>query len=296
VAPPGGLTAVGALTTGADASRTRQAFAPGEPILLWLGLDNRTGAPTTADLEFVVVGDNGWAPDELAWRGALAVPTGVTWFRLERTVPALTPVGAYRLVASVLHGGQASAASADFFIATSVQRVDDFGDPRSGWTSHDDAYAHSGYLAAAFQILVRTADFWRFDTANDTATDFALEADVTFVGAAAGAAGLVFDVSADSQSFLVFAVVRDGRFGLYRRSAGLWQAVLPFAASGHVDRTTNHLMLARVGPEVRLYANGQQLAVTSEAAGAGGRVGLYAEGVEAGLDARFDEFRLYRVR
>ncbi len=288
--------AAAALTTGADANLRRQAFSAGEAIQLWVRATNPAATAVTADFEFVVVGDNGYAPAELAWRGRLEIPAGGSWFRLERTVPADMPPGPYRFLGSVAVGSNASTATADLFVADTLQRVDDFGDPASGWTQVDDANVRSGYLDGVFQILVKTADYWRLDTPNASATSFALEADVTFVGEAAGAAGLVAGLSADSQSFLIFRIVRDGRFGLYRRSAGAWQTLLPLATSTSIDNAANHVMLTRQGTEVRLYANGQLLAVTTESSSVSGRVGLYAEATTPGLDARFDSFRLYRLR
>ena len=67
-------------------------------------------------------------------------------------------------------------------------------------------------------------------------------------------------------------------------------------SSSVIDPTRNHLMLARQGTALRLYANGQQLAVATDATGTAGTVALYAEARANGLDARFDNFRLYRVR
>lgn len=290
-----GVMAIGALTTGTDPARLRQAFAPGEPIHLFVGTRNGTGAPVTAAFEFTVVGDNGVAPDALAWRGSLLVPPGEEWFRLERTVPADLPAGPYRLLGTVTYAGGATTATGDFFVASGLQRYDGFGDPSSGWTTHDDADVHSGYLAGVFQILIRTAGIWRFDTPRLAATDFAMEADVAFAGDAAGAAGLVTGISADGQAWLTFVVVRDGRYGLFRRGGGVWQAVVPLTASAVVQRDANHMLVARQGETVRLYANGQLLAVVEERSATSGTVALYAEAASAGLDARFDEFRLYRV-
>lgn len=292
----GGVEVTDAWTTGADPTRLRQAFAPGEAIQLSVGVDNATGGPAAAAFEFVVVGDNGFAPDTLAWRGTLQLAPGASGFKLERAVPAGMPAGPYRLLVSAGFGGRSSTATADFFVADAVRRVDDFDDPASGWTSHADADVRSGYLNGAFQILVRTANFWRLDTPNDSVADFAMEADVAFAGSAAGAAGLVSGMSADGQAFTVFVVVRDGRFGLFRRAGGAWQAVHALTPSGAVAPDANHVMLARMGSELRLYANGRLLAVVAEPAGARGRVGLFGEAIDAGLDARFDAFRLYDVR
>ena len=116
-ATPAGVIASSALTTGADAERTRQAFAAAEPIVLWVSIYNGTGAAITAQLELTVVGDNGFAPNELAWRGALQVPAGASRFRLERNVPRNMAAGAYRLLGTVNFGGRATTATADFFVA-----------------------------------------------------------------------------------------------------------------------------------------------------------------------------------
>jgi hypothetical protein len=294
--PAAPVAALRATTTGADGQHIRTAFIRGETIKFWLEVDNQSGAPASVDVEFVAVADSGPAPAELSWRGRVEVPVGIQWLTLERVMPANAPTGQYIFVGNIVYAGTSTAGSSAFQVASALQAADEFGDPSSGWGILDDGDSRSGYLEGAFQILIRIGNRGRWSSAGHRASDFIVEADLRLVGDAGGAAGLAGGLTDDGSGYLVFLTSKDGRYGLFRRGAGSWQTILPMTATPLLatDGSINHLMLARNGSEIRLYANARLLAVAEDPGGGEGRQALYAEGWTDGFDARFDNWRLYR--
>jgi hypothetical protein len=281
--------------TGADPQHLRTAFVAGDSATLWFKVANQTAAPVTASVELTVVGDGGFAPPSLNWRGSVEAPAGSSWFRLDRVVPQ-APVDVYTFVASVTTGG-GSSLSMRFYLAASLAYVDDFSNPGSGWPSDDTATARSGYSGGEYEILVRAADWWYRVSPGVSMGDQVFEADALIDPGGLGAAGLVIGLSPDDSEFTVFAVDGGGQYGVFRRQDTAWSTLVGWTADGAVRPagTSNHLMLLRQGGSLHIFSNGSHLAQI-DAANPDGRIGLYAEATVPSVRARFDNVRLYRVR
>jgi hypothetical protein len=293
---PGGVTLAALSTTGTDTSRMRVIFVAGDAISLWIQVDNRTGATASPQVDFTVVGRGGYAPPELAWSGTAAAPPGLSWTRLERSVPATAYVGAYSFIGTVSYGGTDTTLSSELFLARALVRSDDFSDPTSGWPDEVTAGHTVGYANGEYHMTITQADTWvaaspvRWADAGYATA----EVDAHTQGSSAGAAGLALAMNRAVDDFYLFEVLRDGRWALFHRTGGAWQAVLPATPSPMVrpGDGLNHLAAVAVGQTLTLYCNGQIVGATDLALPAG-RVGLYAEGATAGLDAGFDNIRVY---
>jgi len=291
---PVAITVDRAWTTGAN-GQPRLAFVAGDGIKLWLQLTNSGSSPANAEVAWEVVGHGGYFVEALSWTGTLSIPPGSTAFNIERTVPADAPWGAYTFMGSMTSNPIAGA-NAELYLATSLRLADDFSNPASGWDSADTADYAVGYLNGEYRIWIKTANFgaWSY-WPWITATDFVLEADVRILGTGAGAAALLFGRTPSGNEYYIFEVTRDGRYALYRNVSGSWFPLVAWTASPAVNtgETSNHLMVVQRAGQVSLYANGQELRTLALNPAPSGRLGLYAEGWQANLDARFDNFRVY---
>jgi hypothetical protein len=290
---PGVVTVDRAWTTDASGG-LRMAFVAGDKVKLWLQLTNSGSSPASAEVAWEVVGHGGYFVEALSWTGTLSVPPGSTAFNIERTVPADAPWGPYTFMGYVTDDPIAGP-NAELYLGTALRLADDFSNPASGWPSGDTTNVAYGYLSGEYRIWIKVNDWWMWTFPGITATDFALEADVRMSGTGTGSAALMFGMTPDASGFYIFGVTRDGRYALYRRVSGSWFPLVSWTASPAVNtgETSNHLMVVQQAGQVSLYANGTELTTVLTSPAPSGRLGLYAEGWQANLDARFDNFRVY---
>jgi hypothetical protein len=291
---PGTVVLDGILTTGVDQGHMRMAFAPGETVRLLLDVTNSGTAAVDAELAYEVVGHGGYFAEGLSWTGTVSVLPGSHGYSIERTVPGDIPSGAYTFMGTLTTPRDVMSLSAELYIASALLDADDFADPTSGWPEVDSGDTAVGYLDGEYRILIRTASMGNRSASPVAATDCALEADTRFAGGVAGAAALMFDLTSDG-SYTIYGVSTDGRYGLFQHVGSGWQTVVPWTPSPSVRTggATNHLMIVRFGTDVRLYANGQAIGTVTVPAPASGWTGFFAEGWQAGLDGRFDNWRAY---
>jgi hypothetical protein len=288
------VRAVNSTTTGADPSHMQMAFAAGESLSLWVQVENQRAEATSVSLEWVVVGEGGYAPPELAWSGELTVEPGRSWLRLDRTVPGTAPTGPYQFLGTVTFAGTSTTSTSDFYLAGPLQVADAFDDTRHSWPSADTSEARYGYAGGAYSVLLRMGNRWLAiwpQTAQSG--EAAVEADVTIAAGGTGAAGVVVDGTTDGSGFVIFVVDRDGRYSVSRRVDDGWRQLVPWTASPALNVAgLNHLMLVRRGGQLRLYAQNRALATVDDTP-AGIRAGVYVDAAQAEVEATFDAFRRY---
>jgi hypothetical protein len=299
----GELTALAATTTGADANLMRMAFAPGEVLTLWLKVNNSGPGMLRGAFDFAVSNASDARIPGLSWLGEIDVAVGASWFKLERTVPANLPPGPYTFTGRVRAAGSTSAwtaASSELYLTASLQLADDFSSTSSGWQGGQDSNGSFGYFDGGFRFLFTTANSWRWarSQSSPTLSDLALEADVRMPTTARGAAALVFALNPATSDFHLFEIDSAGRYSIWRHTASGWETLLsptssPLLGTGDV---TNHLLLVRESGLTRLYANGQAISMVTDLPAPAGRVGIYASSVDAGFEARWDNFRVYGLR
>ena len=296
---PPTLTALSALTTGADINFMRTAFVPGDAIVLWTQVQSSGSGPVDARFDFAVQNAADEVLPALSWSGTVSVPPGSNWFKLERTVPQGNP-GPLDFRGTVTFAGAASSATSTFELARDLRVAEDFGSAASGWLDGQDGNGVFGYLAGEYRLRFTKADVWRWSAPPNSPllSDLVLEADVRMPEAAGGAAALVFGLNQAGDDFHLFEIDNTGSYSMYRRQAGAWQTLLRPAPSAALRTGTvaNHLMLVRASGLTRLYANGQRISLVTDLPAPAGRVALYASCVATGFEARWDNFRAYGLR
>lgn len=294
---PGRVTLDGVGTTGAD-GRPRMAFGPGDKLVLALTLSNDGSAAVDAEVTGEVIGHGGFLADSLSWQATLRIQPGTRVYTVERLVTADLPWGPYTFIGTLAAALGPTTASSELFLGTKLLGADDFHDPGSGWQTVDVAEYRCGYLDGEYHIVLRQPNYWVRTAAPVPAMDFVVEADLRLPGNARGVAGQAHNTSADGQDFTFFAVDSDGRYALFRRTGGAWIPLVAWTPSPAIrgPGQVNHVMLVQRGVELRLYANGTELAVLNDAVSVrSSRLGLYAESRDAGVEARFDNWRAYEL-
>ena len=90
----------------------------------------------------------------------------------------------------------------------------------------------------------------------------------------------------------------DGFYQIAHHTAAGWQHPQDWTASSALNQgeASNHLMVVRRGTQIAVYASGADLITVTDSSVTSGRVGLLARTFdEANADARFDNFRAYRL-
>jgi hypothetical protein len=293
--PPGSLSLDMLVTTDAE-GRSRTAFVMLDTIKLWLHIVNSGQTPLSASVGWEVRMPDGTVLDTLSWSGTVSVDPAAPWWALERSIPTDVPTGEYTLAGWLTYAGQTTTLRSVFYLANDLLRADDFADAASDWPSSDTPQTSYGYLDGQYRIWIKQADWSAWATAGTNGTDVVLETDVLLQGSGHGSGALATSISPDGNERIIFAVSHDGRYGLFARSSGAWQTLAGWSQPGAlVARGWNHLMLVRLGPRIRIYANGQFLGESQYAGLRSGRLGLYGEGWTADVDARFDNWRAHRL-
>ena len=175
--------------------------------------------------------------------------------------------------------------------------ADDFGDPQSGWPVTDEADKRYGYVDGEYVIHLKQAQLGQGLAAPGfRCADCAIEVDGRFVSPVQDAYGIAFGITSDWDRY-VFMLRGEGKYSLWKKRAGAWQALVPWTSSPYVNpgSMTNHLRVVRSGADIVMYANGWHLNTISDDTFTGSlRVGLYAEVYDdPDMEVRFDNFAVY---
>jgi hypothetical protein len=273
----------------------RLLFEPGEALVLHLRVTNRGAISSRVILAYFVTGAEGRSRMFGNSHTVIARP-GRHWYALETIVPNV-PSGPYEFDGTLYVPVPAQTSmTSDLYIAAGGLDAQDFSTPSANWPNLDDGDTACGPLSGEYRVLARLAGLDRLCMPGVAAAGVAVEVDARFEGSADGAAGLLLDYSAQD-SFTAFMVSRDGRYALQRVQRGAGELLVPWTPSMWIrpGGQANHLAAVRDARQVTLFANGQRLATVPLGAVGPAQVGLYAQAWQAGLDARFDNWRVLRL-
>lgn len=295
-----GAVMLDALTTGADNRFMRMAFVPGDTVIFWTEVQSGAAAARSLRFDYELRDAEDRLLPALSWSGEVAVPPGRNWFQLERVLPAGMAPGPLHFRGRLTDGGRVTEAEAELWLGRSLRAADDFSDAASGWPAGQDEAGPYGYAEGEYRIRLTAADRgrWVSPPGGPRLDDLLLEADLRLPEAAAGAAGLVFGLNADSDDYHLWQVDRAGQYAVYRHAGGAWQTLLsPRPAEAlRQGEARNHLLLVRDRGLTRLYANGRLVSLVTDLPAPAGRTGVYAGSAAAGFEARWDNLRAYDLR
>jgi TolB protein len=155
---------------------------------------------------------------------------------------------------------------------------DDFGDSSSGWDDAFDAYTTKQYGNNRYQIEVTTSNLVAWGLANRDVADFEVEVEAKLEdGASSNGYGLLFRFQ-DRDNFYRFDISGDGYYLLSKFVKGEWVTLVDWTASPFInqDQTANILKVSAFGPNITVWANGQQLASVTDDSLAHGNFGFFA--------------------
>jgi hypothetical protein len=177
--------------------------------------------------------------------------------------------------------------------------VDDFGDPESGWSTHDDAEAGAQYDDGAFRISVHEEQYIAWTSLSQELDDFALEVSATWVGGSATNVYGVFARFRDEENYHEFGVDGGGHFMVGKYASGERTFLADWQESSAVNRgagANNDLAVICKQNELRLYANGELLATVVDDSFVEGEIALFAETFgEGGVEILFDDLYVWSV-
>ncbi len=174
---------------------------------------------------------------------------------------------------------------------------DDFSDPNSGWLTSNNGGDKMGYLDGTFQIsLTSTMTDLVTQAGQSLPADVIIEVEATNTGSTDNNDfGIICRVQ-DLDNFYFFEVASDG-YAVIGRFLDNKMAYLSGESMMSVDgiyagSTPNHIRAECIGNMLRLYANGNLVAETTDSTfTTGGDVGLIAGSFDVGgIDIRFDNF------
>ncbi|MFQ5614231.1 MAG: FHA domain-containing protein, partial [Anaerolineae bacterium] len=191
-------------------------------------------------------------------------------------------------------------------LSTSVSRAvnanwelvyeDDFSDSDSGWDDSFDKFTTKQYGNLKYHIEVNDSNLWARGLANRNVGDFELEVEATQeAGPTNNGYGLLFRFQ-DRNNFYRFDVSGDGFFLLSKFQDGEWITLQDWTAHPAIKQgmTTNLLKVLAVGPDISVFANGQELTRVRDDAFANGNFGFFASTFsEPKLWVSFDNLKLW---
>ncbi len=155
---------------------------------------------------------------------------------------------------------------------------DDFSDSSSGW---DDAFSKDytkQYGNNQYHIEITTNNLVVWGLSNRNAADFEIEVEVSLQDSEPGNTyGLIFRY-VDHNNYYRFDVSDDGYFLLSKFEAGEWQTLINWTPSAAIKQgqTSNILKIAAFGPEIAVFANGQELGRITDDTFQAGNFGFFA--------------------
>lgn len=171
---------------------------------------------------------------------------------------------------------------------------DDFSDSFGGWDDAFDTYTTKQYGNNRYQIEVNTSNLIAWGLANRDVADFELEVEARQEGGANdNSYGLLFRVL-DRENFYRFDVSGDGFYLLSKFQQGQWFTLVDWTASPYVNEDTNILKVAAFGPNIAVWANGQQLTSVTDDSLSHGNFGFFASTFgEPYMWVSFDNLKLW---
>lgn len=182
---------------------------------------------------------------------------------------------------------------------------DNFSQTASGWEQIQGLDGTAGYLDKRYQILIHEVDtMLMVNSGQSFDGDISIEVsarkaggpDVNYFG--------VFCRYQDADNYYMLLVSSDGYTGVVLRQGGQDSIISPGLTFLKMEgikagNVTNHLRADCIGNTMTLYVNGKQVntATDPKRTFSGGGVGLVARTSRylAGVDIRFDDFRVYDV-
>ncbi len=161
----------------------------------------------------------------------------------------------------------------------SLKYEEDFSDSFSGW---DDAFGKNytkQYGNNKYHIEITTNNLVVWGLANRAAADFEVEVEVTKeAGGNVNTYGLIFRY-VDHDNYYRFDLSGDGYFLLSKFQNGEWRTLVDWTASPAINQgqiTLNVLKVSADGPEITIFANGEELARVTDTAFEQGNFGFFA--------------------
>lgn len=178
---------------------------------------------------------------------------------------------------------------------------DDFSDSNSGWGTGTDSESSVVYANGGLQMIVFKPFFLTWSTPDiNSYENIHIEVSVKNESADEKAFfGIICNEQGTTQSFYYAGVSPDGYYALIKSAIAQDDV---FLAEGESDAVKNSASSMKLGLDcgggtITLYANGQQIASASDAAYAGGSVGLFAASNEmnSGANVTFDDFAVTKL-
>ncbi|MBI1877379.1 MAG: FHA domain-containing protein, partial [Chloroflexi bacterium] len=155
---------------------------------------------------------------------------------------------------------------------------DDFGDSDSGWDDAFDAFTTKQYGNNRYQIEVTTSNLVAWGLANRDVADFEVEVEAKLEdGADTNGYGLLFHFQ-DRENFYRFDISGDGYYLFSKFVKGEWITLADWTASPFINKgkAANILKVSAFGPNLTIWANGQQLASVTDDSLPHGNFGFFA--------------------
>jgi Tol biopolymer transport system component len=173
---------------------------------------------------------------------------------------------------------------------------DNFDDSSSGWDDAFDAYTTKQYGNHRYQIEVNTSNLVAWGLANRDVADFEVEVEAKFEeGGQSNGYGLLFRFQ-DRENFYRFDISGDGYFLLSKFVKGAWTTMVDWQASPAITpgNAANILKVAAFGPNITVWANGEQLASITDDSLPHGNFGFFAGTFsDPHMWASFDNLKLW---
>ncbi|MCB9100497.1 MAG: PD40 domain-containing protein [Anaerolineales bacterium] len=155
---------------------------------------------------------------------------------------------------------------------------DDFSDSFGGWDDAFDTYTRKVYGNNRYQIEVNASNLVAWGLANRDVADFEMEVEAKLEdGDQKNSYGLLLRFQ-DRDNFYRFDISGDGYFLLSKFVDGEWSTLVDWTESEFIstDGSANILKIAAFGPEIRVWANGQELASVRDDSLTHGNFGFFA--------------------
>jgi TolB protein len=176
---------------------------------------------------------------------------------------------------------------------------DDFSDPNSGWDDAFDRHSIKQYGNNKYYIELTTSNLVAWGLANRDVADFRLQVEATQeAGPNNNGFGILFRF-VDRDNYYRFDISGEGYYLLSKFYAGEWTTLIPWTAASalNVGQATNNLMVEAIGQRIRLFANGVEIAQTTDDSLTHGNFGFFANTfTEANLIVSFDNIKLWVPR
>jgi hypothetical protein len=269
------------------------------------------GGPTRVVVEYAHRGGAGrlllQQPDEAVPTATLPVPT-VTRTAPPDTTPGTptTPTAAPSEPTATSHARATRMARGPEIYLPLVRRdldppiIDDFSDPSSGWPVLSEPELKTEYLDGEYRVQNRTAETAATIYSDLRRPNLDIQVSARSVGAARGIQGLAFGAripdgpTLEVESQYLFVVQPDAQqWGVYHCSDTCGRVQLGNSRTMKKDGVPNTLRVTWQKPWLRVYLNGDRVWQRFQGAYDPELYhGLIAGPVDAGHDARFDDYVL----